>query len=204
VLYDVNGEQIAENDDWHQNNAQEARIEAMNLAPADAKEPALLMELAPGAYTALISGVNQQTGIGMIEVYAVDTSDQATALINISTRSEIGQGDAAMVGGFVIQGSGEKTVLIRGLGPSLAAAGIQDALPDPRLILFDADGNQLALNDNWENGAEADLIRMLPWVPTHPLESALLMSLPAGAYTASVDGADGASGVGMVEVYVVE
>jgi hypothetical protein len=203
-LYDSTSTLIAQNDDWRQNATQKTQIEAMNLAPADAKEPALLLNLEPGAYTALIEGVGGQSGVGMIEVYAVDTSDQTAMLINISTRSDIGLGDAAMVGGFVILGSGTKTVLIRGLGPSLADAGIQGALSDPQLTLFNAEGEQLAVNDNWESGTDAQAIRNLPWTPSHPLDSALLMNLAAGAYTAEVSGINGVTGIGMIEVYVVE
>lgn len=107
-----------------------------------------------------------------------------------------------MIGGFIIRGDAPKRIVMRGVGPSLQNAGIQDFVPDPMLRLFGADGTQIVENDNWTDSQRAD-IQASGLAPQHPLESAIIANLNPGAYTASVAGKGGATGVGLVEVYDV-
>lgn len=107
-----------------------------------------------------------------------------------------------MIGGFIITGNEPKRVVIRGVGPSLQSAGFHDFIPDPVLRLFGSTGSQFAFNDNWEDTQSADL-RATGIPPQHPLESAIVATLNPGTYTASVSGKDGATGVGLVEIYDV-
>jgi len=110
-------------------------------------------------------------------------------------------GDRALIGGFILTGSDAKTVIIRALGPSLGANGIPGALSDTTLDLYDASGQLLASNDNWKDSHQAQ-IQATGIAPSDPLESAILATLPGNSsYTAVVRGKNGATGVGLVEVY---
>jgi hypothetical protein len=194
-----NGSEIARNDDW-EIGVETSRIRALN-PPADAKEPALLVTLDPGVYTATVSGKNGGTGIGMIEINVI--GDSASTLVNLSTRGQINAGDGAMVGGFVLQGTESKQVLIKGVGPVLTAADITGALSDPQLVLH-AGGVEIARNDDWRDSAQSAQISATRLQPANDKEPAILATLSPGAYTATVSGGNGATGIGMVEVYVVE
>ncbi|MEY2551156.1 MAG: hypothetical protein QOG12_1300 [Verrucomicrobiota bacterium] len=122
-------------------------------------------------------------------------------MANISTRGLVGTGQGQLIGGFIITG-GPKLVMIRAMGPSLAAAGVSPALANPALTLF-ADGNQLAANDDWKSNANIADIMASGIAPTNDLEAALLIRLEPGAYTTVVSGAGGTTGIGLVEVYEV-
>jgi uncharacterized repeat protein (TIGR01451 family) len=191
---------IGLNDDWGSaSNA--AQMSASGLAPSDPRESAILMTLAPGAYTAIVSGAGGGTGVGIVEVYEVDHPE--VPLTAISTRGEVLGGANVMIGGFIIQGSSPLTVVVRARGPSLLGSGITNALGNPVLQLVRAsDNSTIAANDDWVNAANAAKISVLGFAPSHPLESAILITLDPGAYTAIVSGAAGATGVGIVEVYV--
>jgi hypothetical protein len=122
-------------------------------------------------------------------------------MANISTRGLVGTGQGQLIGGFIITG-GPKLVMIRAMGPSLAAAGVSPALANPALTLF-ADGNQLAANDDWKLNANVADIMASGIAPANDLEAALLIRLEPGAYTTVVSGAGGTTGIGLVEVYEV-
>jgi hypothetical protein len=107
-----------------------------------------------------------------------------------------------MIGGFIIRGTEQKRVVLRGVGPSLQNFGIQDAVPNPMLRLFGADGSQIAENNNWADSQGA-AIQATGLAPNHPLESALVVNLSPGSYTAAVADSGGATGVGLVEIYDV-
>jgi hypothetical protein len=125
-------------------------------------------------------------------------------LINVSTRGQVSTGGDVMIGGFVIQGSSPQTVVVRARGPSLTQFGIPNALANPSLTLVRASDNAtLATNDDWGSAANAAQLVSSGFAPSNPLESAILVTLQPGAYTALVAGAGGGSGVGMVEVYKV-
>ena len=121
---------------------------------------------------------------------------------NISTRMQVLSGDDVLIGGFVISGAG-KTVVVRARGPSLGSAGVSNALANPRLRLY-AGQSMVASNDDWQTGSSASVLQSIGLAPAEPLESAILVTLPNGAYTAIVDGAGGATGVGIVEVFEVD
>jgi hypothetical protein len=194
-LRDAKGNQIAYDDDYQDNQA--AAIEATDLAPTDDRESAIVATLAPGSYTAILRG--KGNGVGEVEVYDLD-STSATHLVNISTRTFVGPDDnTALIGGFIIDGQVGQQVLIRAIGPSLGDQGVTGALADPTLDLYR--GSQLILsNDNWKTSDE-DAIEATGIAPTNDKESAILVTLDPGSYTAVVRGKNNATGVGLVEVY---
>ena len=190
---------IATNDDWG-TSANASDIQATGLAPADPKEAAILMTLDPGAYTAIVTGKNAGTGVGIVEVYDIDHPE--IPLVNISTRGQVQTGNNVMIGGFIIQGTSNQTVLIRAVGPNLANYGLTGVLADPMLELHrSSDNSIIATNDNWGTASNAAAIAATGLAPVSPLESAILITLPPGAYTAIVSGAGGGTGVGIVEVF---
>ena len=123
-------------------------------------------------------------------------------LINVSTRGRVETGANIMIGGFVIGGTAPKKVLVRAIGPSLASSGVPNVLADPVLYLFQGP-NSIASNDNWQSGSAANTaaIQATGFAPGDPRESAILITLQPGAYTAQVLGAGGSSGAALVEVY---
>ena len=128
------------------------------------------------------------------------TSPSSTRLINLSTRGKVLTGDNVMIGGFIIQGDSAKTVLIRAVGPNLANYGVTGVLANPKLQLYSGQ-TVIATNDDWGTATNASAITATGLAPVNPLESAILITLQPGAYTAIVSGADGGSGVGIVEVF---
>ncbi len=192
---------IATNDDWG-SAANAAQITSSGFAPSNPLESAILTTLQPGAYTAIVSGVGGATGVGLVEVYEVDHPE--IALINISTRGKVQTGFDVMIGGFVIQGSGPETVVIRAIGPSLANYGISGPLANPTMSLVRmSDQATIATNDDWGSASNAAQISSSGFAPSNALESAILITLQPGAYTAVVSGVGGGIGVGLVEVYKV-
>ena len=190
---------IAFNDDW-QDAANAADILASGFAPEDPREAAILMTLAPGAYTAIVTGASSSTGIAIVEVFEVDAHD--VPLINISTRARVLTGDAVVIAGFIIQGSGPQTVVVRARGPSLSASGIAQPLANPILRLVrSSDNATIATNDDWGSAANVKEIFHSGFAPDDPRESAVLVTLDPGAYTAIVAGVENGTGVGIVEVF---
>jgi sugar lactone lactonase YvrE len=189
--------QIASNDDW-QTDPNANSIQAA-LRPTDPHESAILITLQPGSYTAIISGKNGTTGVALAEVYDVDSSS-ASQLTNISTRGLVQTGDFVMIGGFVAGGTGNSEVLIKAKGPSLAQFGISNVLADPVLRLFNSNGAVIASNDNWKDTQQTD-IQATNNPPTNDLESAILINLAPGSYTAIVTGKNGGTGLGQVEIF---
>ena len=151
------------------------------------------MTLDPGAYTAIVRGQNNGTGIGLVEVY--DLGPAASKLANISTRAFVGTGDTVMIGGFILGGGASSHIEIFGIGPSLAASGVSGVLADPTLELRDSNGALLDSNDN----CGATLTR-----PLDPAEACIDISLPPGAFTAILAGNNGGTGVGLVEIYQLQ
>jgi hypothetical protein len=193
---------IGTNNNWK--DTQQAEIAAIGLAPTNDLESAILLTLAPGSYTAIVRGNNGGTGTGLVEAYDIDPAANST-LSNISTRGFVNTGDNVMIGGFAIAGAGgSATVVVRAIGPSLLTRfGIQGALADPTLTLFDGNAMQIGFNDNWRDSQQAG-IQATGFAPTNDLESAILMTLPSGNYTAIVRGNNNATGVGLVEVFNVQ
>jgi hypothetical protein len=200
-LHDATGAIIATNDNWM--DTQEADILDTGLAPTDALESAILMVLPTGSYTAIVQGNNlgpgATSGTALVEVYDISLS-VAEGLDNISTRGAVQHIADPMIAGLVIANGDEDTVLARGLGPSLDEFGLA-GLSDPRLDLFDAEGNLLASNDNWQDSQSAD-IEATGLAPSESVEAAILITLPRGAYTAVLSPVDGvAHGIALAEIY---
>lgn len=199
TVYDSTGAIVATNDDWA-DDASASTIEVNGLAPSDASEAAILKNLAPGAYTVVVSSADDQTGIALVEAYDLSRNSNSD-LGNISTRGFVGNGDDILIGGFIIGSRNTANVVLRALGPSLGVAGVAGALNDPKLTLYDGNGVALGSNDNWQDSPAAADLELLGLAPTDPAESATLTTLSPGSYTAVVQSADGATGVGLVEVY---
>jgi hypothetical protein len=196
-LYDASGNFISSNNDWQNTQAQALRD--ANLAPSNNLESAILTTLAPGAYTVILRGNAGATGIGLVELYDLQIS-ASSKLANLSTRGLVGADPSVMIGGTIVTGRDNARVAFRALGPSLSAAGIANALSDPQLDLFDVNGTRIASNNNWKDSQQA-VIASAGLAPANDLESAILIDLAPGSYTAVVSGVNGATGVALVEAY---
>jgi hypothetical protein len=189
------------NDNWR--TTQEQLIKDTTIPPVDDRESAIVIGLDPGNYTAILSGKNDSTGIGLVEVYDLGTASldagSKAQLAQISTRGNVLQGDNVMIGGFIVSGVTTK-VIARAIGPSLTSFGIANALADTTLELFNGNGTSIGLNDDWRSNQEQEIINTtVP--PSNNLESAIVSSLVPGPYTAIVRGKDNTTGVALVEVY---
>jgi hypothetical protein len=189
---------IASNDNWGDAvNHQE--ISNSGFAPNNSLESAILMTLNPGAYTAIVSGVNGGTGVALIEGYDLDHT-AVSKFGDISTRSFVQTGDDVLIGGFVVTANGSKNVIVRAIGPSLSNFNVPNSLSDPTLELQDVNGNVLASNDDWKIPAQAQ-IQATGFAPSNDAESAIVQTLAPGSYTATVRGKNNTTGVALVEVY---
>jgi hypothetical protein len=186
------------NDNW-KDSPDRDQIEQSGLAPKDDRESAILVTLAPGSYTGIVAGKNEDTGLGLVEVYDLGV-DADTFLANISTRGLVGTDDNVLIGGFIAgNNTGTTRVLIRGIGPSLAGK-VADPLADPVLELHDGNGATLATNDNWKDSPDRAAIEATGIPPSNDLESAILYSLSKAGYTAVLRG-NASVGVALVEIY---
>jgi hypothetical protein len=194
------GSLIRQNDNWKDDATQALEIEASGVAPSNDLESAAVATLAPGNYTAVVTGKNGATGIGLVEVYDLDRWGDCK-LANISTRGIVQSADNVLIGGFILGGAnGNAKLLVRAIGPSLTSVGVSNALSDPTLELRDGNGVLLLANENWKDQQQAAIERTgIP--PNDSSESAIVADLAPGAYTAIVAGKNGASGVGLIEVY---
>ena len=204
-LRDGSGARLFQNDNWQDNPAQAAQLTTLGLAPQNPNESGIVATLPPGAYTAVLAGKNQTTGLGVVEMYDAD-SGATSQLANISTRGFVQTGDNVMIGGFILGGSNQNTgIVVRGIGPSLAQFGLSNVLADPTLELRDNNGMLLIANDNWQDDpASAAQLTAHGLAPQNPLESGIFASLPPGAFTAILAGKNGGTGLGLVEIYNVQ
>jgi len=190
------------NDNW-QSAANQAEVTATGLAPTKPLEAALLTSVSPNVpYTVHVTGVNGSQGIAIVEVFEADRPD--IPLLNISTRGPVLTGDHVMIGGFIIQGNAAQQVLIIAKGPSLGQApfNVPGSLADPKLELYAAGNiNPTHTNDNWVDAPNTAAIAATGNAPSSALESAILVTLNPGAYTAIVKGVGAFQGIGLVEVY---
>lgn len=204
-VFDNSG-QIAMNDNWR--TTQQAEISASGLAPANDKEAVVILNLAGAAnltnYTAILSGANGGTGIGLIEVYDLDAESFAD-LGNVATRGLVGTGNNVLIGGFIVRDDSfanqPQNILVRGIGPSLSGSGVSNPLQDPFIELHDGQGTVVAFNDDWGSSPNAGALTTSGLAPTNPKESAIVMTLAPGAYTVVLVGVNGGTGVGNVEAY---
>jgi hypothetical protein len=190
------------NDNWRDDPAQEAAIIATGIAPTEDLEAAIDTTVLPGAYTTIISGKNNTTGVGLIEIYDLSQAVPAK-LANISTRAFVGTGSDIVIAGFILGGSsGDDRVIARGIGPSLTPLGVANALTDPTLQLRDGNGAILLANNDWQDdAAQAAEIIAAGLAPTNAAESGIAATLPPGLYTALLAGLNNGTGVGLVEIY---
>jgi hypothetical protein len=203
-LFGSTGTAIAVNNNWQ--DTQQVEIEGTGLSPQDTRESAIIATLPPAAYTASVTDANGGTGVGLVEIYDLNSAANAR-LANISTRGFVQTANNVMIGGFVLGGSSinPARIVVRALGPSLASAGINNPLSNPTLQLFDNNGQVVAANDNWtDNPTQASELQTLNLAPTNPAESAIVGMLPPGLYTAVVAGQGGGIGIGLIEVYAIQ
>ena len=147
-------------------------------------------------------GKNDNTGVALVEVYDLE-AETPSKLANLSTRAVVGNGDNIVIAGFILANSNSvDRVVVRGIGPSLTAAGVAGALSNPTLELRDPNGALLVANNDWQDDAiQAAEINAAGLAPSNNLESAIAATLPPGAYTALLAGRDNGTGIGVVEVY---
>jgi hypothetical protein len=181
---------------------QEAAIIATGIPPSANLEAAIDLTLNPGSYTAIVRGKNDTLGIALVEVYDLSQGIDSK-LANLSTRAFAGTRDNIVIAGFMLTGDGGDTgIVIRGIGPSLTAAGLPDALADPTLELRDGNGELRAANNDWQdNSLQAAELMSAGLAPVNQLESGIALVLPPGLYTALLAGRNNGTGVGLVEVY---
>jgi phospholipase/lecithinase/hemolysin len=200
TLFDNSGNMQAVNDDW-KNSADAAEIMNTGIAPKNDRESAIIGNLAPGTYTVVLAGKDGGTGNGLVEVYDLASSSDAT-LANVSTRGFVGTGDNVMIGGVIIANGDNPIVVVRALGPTLAAAGVSQALLDPTVELYDQNGALVAFNDNWKLGQPQSVIAT-QLAPGDDREAVIVAFTAPGNYTAVVRGKNNTTGVALVEAYRV-
>ena len=195
---------LATNDNWQDDPAQAGQLSAHNLAPTDPRESGIVATLQPGAYTAILAGKNDGTGIGVVEVYDLNQSANSQ-LANISSRGFVLTDNNVMIGGFILGGGASNTrVAVRGIGPSLAQFGLNPVLADPTLELHNGNGATIATDDDWQDDpAQAALLTANGLNPSDAKEAAIFTSLPPGQFTAILAGKNGGTGIGVVEVFNV-
>jgi hypothetical protein len=214
-LHDRTGALIASNDNWRTTviggiitSDQVPDIRNSGYAPGDGRESAIIADLAPGNYTAMVRGVNNMTGVGLVEAYDL-SGDASSMLGNVSTRAFVQTGDNVMIGGFIVQGTQAKKVIVRAIGPELTQYGVSNVLANPTLELHNGTGALIASNDNWRTTIIGGVItsdqmgdiRNSGYAPADGRESAIIADLPPGNYTAIVRGVNDRTGVALVEVY---
>ncbi|MDP9099443.1 MAG: hypothetical protein M3N48_10695 [Verrucomicrobiota bacterium] len=199
---------VKTNDNWKVDdktgNSQQQQILNTGLPPTDDRESAIAYLPEPGTYTVVLRGKNNTTGIGVAEIYELFQS-RYCALGNLSGRAFVDTGDNALFAGFISGdgGGGATRIVVRGIGPSLTAAGVPGALQDPVLTVFNNNGAIVASNDDWKTGIQQSEIEATGLAPSNDREAAIVGSFPAGTYSAIVRGKNNSMGVGLVEIYLV-
>jgi len=197
-LRDSGGALIMSNDNWRINQEQE--IIATGIPPSNDLESAIVTTLQANssAYTAIVRGVNNGTGIGVVEAYDLDQAANSK-LANISTRGFVQTENNVLIGGLIVLGQNPLRVILRAIGPSLPVPG---SLGNPTLELHDGNGAFLASNDDWRSDQEVEIVATgIP--PTSDLESAIVRDFAPGNYTAIVRGVNNTTGVALVEAYAL-
>jgi hypothetical protein len=209
TLFNSNQSVLATNDGWGGTAALSAAFAQTGAfaLPADSLDAALESSLPVGEFTANVQGASGDTGVVLLEVYDADTVPQPTAhYVNMSVRGLAGSGSNVLTVGFVIAGPSSMTVLIRGVGPALTGYSVSGALADPELTVFDTNQNAVGFNDVW-GGTEALQAAFSAVgafsLPAASKDSALLVTLLPGAYTAQVSSVSGSTGIALLEVYVM-
>lgn len=190
------------NDNWR--DTQEDEIQATGIPPAGDLESAIVATLSPGAYTAIVRGNGNTSGVGLVEVYDLN-QEVNSRLANLSTRAFVSTGEDIIIAGFLLSDeSASNRVIVRGIGPSLTPSSfpVGAVLADPTLELRDSNGILLMANDDWQdNPVQAAEIALAGLAPTNNLESGITALLPPGLYTALLSGVNNGTGIGVIEVY---
>ncbi len=201
-VFDSGGVNIGGNDDW---KTDQQTVESTGLAPSDDRESAFVTTLAPGLYTVVMSGKNNSTGIGVVEMYDIGLAANSR-LANVSSRGFIGTGDNILIGGFFAgpQTASVTRMVFRAIGPSLAAFNVPQPLQDPTIELRNGNGDLVGSNDDWETDQKAE-IEAAGLAPSDSRESAVVLTnFEPGPYTAIVRGKNNTTGNGLVEIYDVQ
>ena len=204
------GTLVASNTGWTRGDAggiaaAAARAGAFALA-TDAADSAALVTLAPGSYTAVINATDGRTGVGLLEVYDPSPDTPAPRLSNLSVRAFAGSGADTLIVGFVVRGDTPQRMLLRAIGPTLAQFGVSGALARPQLTVYSG-ADAIARNTGWPDSPDRGAITEAAArvgafaLPANSTDAVLLLELAPGAYTAQVAGAEGATGVALVEAY---
>jgi hypothetical protein len=214
-LHNGTGALIASNDNWQHTiiggiiiSDQRGDIRKSGYAPGDGRESAIIADLPAGNYTAIVRGVNNMTGVALVEVYDLSLGTNSKVR-NISTRAFVQTGDNVMIGGFMVAVTQPKRMIVRAIGPELSQYGVPNALTNPTLELHDSNGTLIASNDNWRQMITGGIIttdqvrdiRNSGYAPGDGRESAIIAELPAGSYTAILRGVNNTIGVALIEVY---
>ena len=205
---------LATNNGWAGNatiSSEAAQVGAFAWGSPTSHDSAVSTPLAAGSYTVQVAGQSSDTGVALAEVYDATTPGTFTVnsprLVNLSARVQVGTGGNVLIAGFAIGGSSAVTVLIRASGPALVQFGVPGTLPDPQLQLFNG-STLLAGNFGWGGSSQiatrAATVGAFTWNSSTSNDSALLITLPPGSYTAEVSGAAGDTGDALVEVYAVQ
>jgi uncharacterized protein GlcG (DUF336 family) len=200
TLFSSSGASFAFNDDW--NLALNSAQIPPALQPHDSHEAAILTALSGGSYTAIEAGKGGGAGIGLLQVYELDSSTPSQ-LASVSSRARVQTGADVLIGGLTVTAqNGSLPVLLRALGPSLAAFGIATPLSDPVLEVHNTFGTIVFANDNWKQPPpQQAAIQATGLAPRDDKDSAILMNLAPGMYTAVVRDATGGSGIALFEAY---
>jgi hypothetical protein len=210
TLFDSSGNQVATNTGWNSSrNAAAIAATTSSLSvfplPLDSADSAILTSLPPGAYTAQISGLGGTSGVALAEVYEVAPGDPE--LINISTRAFVGTGANVAIAGIIVTGSQPAKILVRAVGPTLSQFGVAGTLAAPTLSLVDSSGKTIASNAGWSTNTNASAVAAETTqvgafaLPQGSADSAVLVTLAPGSYTAVVGGANGTTGIALIEAY---
>ncbi len=217
TILDSNGRELARNTAWESGPDADdiadltKQVGAFPFAKGS-KDAALLARLPAGQFTLQVASANTGTGVGLAELYEIDAGVGRT--LNLSTRGLVRSGDELLIGGVVVRGPGPKRLLVRAIGPTLTAFGVNGALADPVLTLFNG-ATQVATNDDWGTRTGAAATATVAEIATATSavgafgltstsrDAVLLLTLPEGAYTAQIAGKAGASGVILLEIYEV-
>ena len=187
---------VASNDDWR--NTQAAQIAASGFAPPNDLESAIIATLPPGSYSAVVNGKNGGTGIGLVDVYELDAT--TSIFQDLSTRGFVGTGDNALIGGLIIGNGEQPVIVVRAIGPTLGSFGITQPLQDPTLEVRNSNGGLISFDNDWQDNTPT-AVKAALLQPQDSRESAVVLSLPAGNYSAIVRGKNGTTGVALVEAY---
>ncbi len=199
--YDSRETVLAENDDWSGSNEIRTAMSSVGAFSLEAGSTDAVMDLAVEGPNTIVAHTSA-SGLALAELY--DLASGSGRLVNLSVRYSVGQGAAALVAGFVVEGAPTVRVLIRGIGPTLSRWGVPGVVSDPRIELFDRNQTSIATNDNW---SDADLATMAAVgafaLDAGSADAALVVDLPPGPYSVVLSGVEGASGEGLIEVYLV-